>query len=306
MVQPVAILLINWNNEPDTAECLDSCLKLDYANFRIIVVDNGSVDDSGTRLKKRFPDVEVIKTGSNLGFSGGNNVGIRHALSLGAEYIWLLNNDTVVDSAALSTLVGMAENDRTIGMVGSKIHYHDAPSKIWYAGAWLDKRYPYRSSHRGLNEEDRGQYDLAGETGYVSGCSLLATKRMIEKVGLLDDDLFLYYEDIDWNARAVKKGWKAVYCPSSLVFHKVSISIGGMDSPRMKYYLARNLLYFIRHNFPETFLQAVLFDLYENVLVAVKKRNFRAAGYAIRGIFDYACSKRGAFEITPIPRRNGQ
>src|SRR6266568_5938037 len=119
------IIILNWHGWQCTIECVESCKKLSYLNFRILVVDNGSTDGSEAILRERFPDVELLQTGANLGFAGGNNVGIRYALEQGAEYVWLLNNDTTVDADALSALVRMAEGDTKIGMAGSKILYHD-------------------------------------------------------------------------------------------------------------------------------------------------------------------------------------
>jgi GT2 family glycosyltransferase len=296
MALPVAIILINWNNESDTAECLESCQALDYPDCSIIVVDNGSGDGSGRRLRERFPGVEVIETGCNLGFAGGNNVGIRHALENRAGLVWLLNNDTVVDPGALTALIDVAERDRTVGMVGSKISYYEAHDKLWYAGGNLDDRTPYQCSHRGLNEEDRGQYDDTGETGFVTGCSLLVRREVIEQIGLLDEKLFLYFEDTDWGARARRSGWKLMYAPLSIVLHKASASLGGMESPLMRYYLARNILYFIRKNYPRVFFRAFGFDLFQNVIVMVKKGRLSAAGWALRGIVDFLRGRTGQLQ----------
>jgi GT2 family glycosyltransferase len=290
----IAIILLNWNGWQDTIECVESCRTLSYPNYRILLVDNGSTDDSEAILRERFPDIEFIQTGANLGFAGGNNVGIRHALAQGADYVWLLNNDTVVDTGALSALVQMAEGDNQVGMVGSKIVYHGNPHMIWYAGAVLDSERPYRPHHRGLNEDDRGQYDETCPTGYITGCSLLARREMMAAVGLLDEDLFLYFEDVDWSARARAAGWKLMYCPESLVYHKVSLSVGGAASPTLLYYTARNRLYFVKRNFPDKSMGAFLYDVYEHVLVNVKKGRFACAWGAVRGISDYLCGRSGA------------
>jgi GT2 family glycosyltransferase len=296
----VCILILNWNGWNDTIECVESCRKLSYPDFRIIIVDNGSVDGSETILRERFPDIELIQTGANIGFAGGNNVGIRYALEKGADYVWLLNNDTIVDAEALSALVQVAEGDKTVGMIGSKIVYHDDPNIIWYAGAVLDPQRPYRPYHRGLNEYDRGQYDEACETGYITGCSLLARKEMVEAVGFLDDDLFLYFEDVDWSARASAGGWKIVYCPGSMVYHKVSLSVGGAASPALLYYTARNRLYFVRRNFTGRLMDAFCYDIYEHVLVNIKKGRFTCAWAALRGITDFMLNKTGALKRSVV------
>lgn len=292
MTELVSIIILNWNRWKDTIECVESCSKLSYPTFRILIVDNGSTDGSEAILRKRFPDIEFIQTHANLGFAG-NNVGIRYALEQGADYVWLLNNDTVVDVEALSALVQVAESDKTLGMVGSKIFYHDNPRLLWYAGAELDPHRPYRLAHRGVNEEERGHYDEIVETGYVTGCSLLARREMIDSIGLLDEDFFLYFEDTDWNARAKAAGWKLVYNPHSLVYHKVSMSVGGQASPLMYYYSARNLLYFVKRHFPGRFLPALIFVLYEYVLVNLKKRRIATAVAALQGVGDFFMTRMG-------------
>jgi GT2 family glycosyltransferase len=289
----VFVIILNWNGWRDTLECVESCKKLEYSNARIVIVDNGSSDDSEKMLRECFPEIEYIQTGSNLGFAGGNNAGIRRALAEGANYVWLLNNDTVVSSDALTALVAMAESNDKIGMVGSKIVYYGNPRLLWYAGALIDPACPHRPAHRGLREQDHGQYDDAVDTGYVTGCSLLARRKMIEEVGLLDDDLFLYFEDADWSARARHAGWRLMYAPSSVVRHKESISAGGAASPQVVYYTARNRLYFVRRNFPAKFVIALFYDLYEHVLVNVKKGRFSTAIAGFQGIRDFLRGKVG-------------
>lgn len=290
----VHIILLNWNGWRDTVECVDSCRSLAYPNFRIVIVDNGSTDSSEVILRERFPSIEVIQTGANLGFAGGNNVGILHALQNGADYVWLLNNDTVVEPGTLSALVRVANEHSRIGMVGSKIFYNDNPSILWYAGAVLDPCRPHLLHHRGLREVDRGQYDEICETGYVTGCSLLASRGMIEEIGLLEEELFLYFEDSDWNVRAKSAGWKIMYAPESLVYHKISASIGGADSPQMLYYTARNLLYFVKRNYPDKLQGTFFYALFEHVLVNLKKGRFSAARAAFQGISDFLARKTGA------------
>ncbi|MBW4054019.1 MAG: glycosyltransferase family 2 protein [Proteobacteria bacterium] len=289
----VYIILLNWNGWKDTIKCVESCRKLTYPNFRILIVDNGSTDGSETILRERFPEIKFIQAGANLGFAGGNNVGFRYALEHGADLVWLLNNDTTVDADALSAMVQITEGDKTVGMVGSKIVYYDNPQLIWFAGAVLDPQKAYHPYHRGLNEEDRGQYNDVCETGYVTGCSLLARKEMMDAVGLLDDGLFLYFEDADWSARAKTALWKLMYCPDSLVYHKVSLSVGGAASPALLYYTARNRLYFVTRNFPGKLMGAFLYDFFEHVLVNVKKGRFACAREAFRGICDFMKGKTG-------------
>ncbi len=242
----VYIIILNWNRWQDTIECVESCLKLTYTNFRILIVDNGSTDNSESILRERFPSVEFVQTGENLGFAGGNNAGIRRALEQGADYIWLLNNDTVVEPDSLSELMKVAEIGERIGIVGSKVYYYDEPQKIWFAGGIWDK---YRSftSHRGINEVDTGQYDGISTVGFISGCSLLARSLMIKEIGMMKEDYFLYWEDVDWNATAAEQGWKILFAPRSRIRHKVSSSTNDKSRLQSYYFMRSGLLFFQRH-----------------------------------------------------------
>ena len=283
----VYIILLNWNGWKDTVECVKSCMNLSYSEYRIVIVDNCSTDGSESILREIFPDIALLQTGKNLGFAGGNNVGIHYALEHGAHYVWLLNTDTVVEPDALSVLVQTAEAEETVGMVGSKIVYHGEPNRLWYAGAVLDSKRPYQMHHKGLGEKDVGHYNQLQETGFVTGCSLLARLKMVSEIGLMHEGFFLYFEDSDWNVRAKKAGWKLFYCPTSLVYHKVSMSMGGAESPFVRYYYSRNFLYFVKRNFPEKFIVSLLFGFFEYVLVNVKKRKFTCAVKALLGIYHY-------------------
>lgn len=246
MKQPLAyIIIVNWNGWRDTLECIASCRKLAYDNARIIVVDNGSTDDSEKILRQHTPHIEVIQSGGNLGFAGGNNVGIRIALERGAQYLWLLNNDTIVDPAALSALVEPAEYDSRVGIVGSKIFYFNTPRRLWFAGGFL-KFWKIQVVIRG-DEEDKGQYDQIMPADFITGCSLLIRADTVRDIGLLAEEYFLYWEDIDWNVRAKNKGWKILYTPHSILWHKVSASFNHTTDQQAYYYLRSKLLFYERH-----------------------------------------------------------
>ena len=248
----------------------------------------GNPRDQGARLI-------LIQTGANLGYAGGNNVGLRYALARqDSEYVWLLNNDTVVAPDALTELVRTAETDDSIGMVGSKIVYFENPRLLWYAGANLDSNAPWRMHHRGLQKEDTGQYDKVEETGFVTGCSLLARAKMLSEIGLLDESFFLYFEDSDLCVRAGSAGWKLVYCPDSVIQHKVSLSMGGAGSPAMQYYYSRNFLYFVKKHFPDKLMRTLLHDIFEHILVNLKKGKVVCAAMAIQGIWHYFTGRHGS------------
>lgn len=242
----VLVIILNRNGKDDTLECLQSFKEIDYPNYEIVVVDNGSSDGSQRIIKEKFPYVELIENRENLGFSRGNNVAIRYALRKKVDYVLLLNNDTVVHRHLLKELVEVAEISTKIGIVGPKIYYYDNPKTIWFAGGLINlKRGTVR--HIGKNENDIGQFDEVKEVDYVTGCALMIKREVIEKIGLLDEDYSpIYYEDTDWGIKAMKKGYKCVYVPKAKLWHKVSSTMGGeMSAPEM-YLMTRNLILFVR------------------------------------------------------------
>jgi GT2 family glycosyltransferase len=286
----VFIIILNWNGWRDTLECVASCRKLTYDNARIIIIDNGSTDGSEKILRQNLPDIELIQSGTNLGFSGGNNMGIRLALQRGAEYIWLLNNDTIVDPAALSTLVETAEQDSHVGIVGSKIFYFSSPRRLWFAGGFW-KFGKILITIRGDGEEDNGQYDSKTPVDFITGCSLLIRAETVRNIGLLEEKYFLYWEDTDWNATAKKKGWGILYTPHSLLWHKVSSSFNPVTDQQAYYYLRNKLLFYERHAplmMPLTLCLIVLGALRH---LAQGRTNF-ARGY-LSGIKDYFLRRFG-------------
>ncbi len=250
----IAIVLVNWNGKKDTLACLASFQSLvtRHSSLVTIVVDNGSTDNSVEVIRRKFPDVEVIETGKNLGFTGGNNIGIRRALEDGADFVWLLNNDTVVDKNALTVLID-AFRDSRVGIAGSKIYFapghefhkvrYQKPEQgkvIWYAGGLIDWQNMY-ASHRGVDEVDKGQYDKTEETLFVTGCSMMVKREVFEKIGVLDENFFAYLEDLDFCFRAKAKRFQLFYVPSSIVWHK-NASSSGVGSALHEYYMTRNRL----------------------------------------------------------------
>ncbi|MFZ5845083.1 MAG: glycosyltransferase, partial [Patescibacteria group bacterium] len=212
-----------------------------------------STNDSVVVIKKAHPWVTLIETGTNLGFTGGNNVGIKKALNDGADFVWLLNNDTIVDKKALSILAPFQKDPR-VGVAGGKIYFapgfefhHDRyrPRErgrvIWFAGGQVDWANMY-VSHRGVDEVDRGQYDQITETPFITGCSMMVARQVFDRVGLLDDKFYLYLEDFDFCRRASRVGFKLLYVPTSVIWHVNAGSSGGAGNPLHEYYLTRNRL----------------------------------------------------------------
>jgi len=252
--QRLSIIIVNWNGKRDTIGCLESLKLIQKKNIEvsILVVDNGSSDDSVEVIKRMNSEVTVLPTGKNLGFTGGNNVGIDFALSHDADFIWLLNNDTIVDKQVLSFL--SLFDDPSVGACGSKIYFakghefhHDRYSEgdrgrvIWYAGGQVDWENMY-ASHIGVDEVDHGQYDQPEETQFITGCSFVVRSSVIQKVGMLDEQYYLYLEDLDWSLRIQRAGWKTMYAPGSILWHINAGSSGRPGNPLHEYYITRNRL----------------------------------------------------------------
>ena len=220
-------MVLAWNGKPLTLECLDSLAALRYENASVILVDNASADGTADAVRKAHGDrVAVIENEENLGFARGNNVGIRRALDEGADFVLLLNNDTVVDPALLDRLVEVIAGSDEIGIVGPKIYYASPPDRIWFAGGEVLLSRGL-SRHIGIRERDTGRYDSIRDVDYVTGCALLARREVFEKIGYLDPVFAAYYEDTDFCMRARRAGFRVVYAPAGKVWHKISASTGG-------------------------------------------------------------------------------
>ncbi|MDF1516126.1 MAG: glycosyltransferase family 2 protein, partial [Anaerolineae bacterium] len=222
----VIVVALTWNQKQDTLHCLASLQKMTYANFDLLLVDNGSVDGTATAVREQYPDVSVIENAENLGFPGGFNVGLRYAISQEADYIFMINNDTFVDPSLLDYLVQYA-NEPEIGMVSPKIYYAEKPNRIWSVGGI---RHPltYEMTAKGDNSEDLGQWDTVIDRDYLVGCALLMSRKMLEDVGLLDEGYFpIYYEDMDLCLRVRQAGYRLLLVPQAQMWHKVSAAAGG-------------------------------------------------------------------------------
>lgn len=244
----VDVVVLNWNGWQDTVACLASLQRQDYSNFNLLVVDNGSTDGSVFQINKAMPSVELLQTGINLGFGGGCNVGIRHALAHGADYVWLINSDATVDPGALSALVRVAEKNPALASVGSVLYEADSEHQIQLWGGGSVNRWLGRSRH---------QISPAA-LDFISGASILLCRAALEEVGLFDETIFfMYWEDTDLGFRLRRAGWQLAVAEDSRVWHKQSASLGKRSS-LLDEYFTRSGVRFLRRYAPIPFISISL------------------------------------------------
>ncbi len=246
----VWVVVLNYNGWRDTVECVESLLANDYPDFHVLVIDNGSTDDSYRELL-RLNDpgkVSLVRTGRNLGIAGGNNCGIRHALAAGAEFVVTLSNDTVVAPNLLSTLVETASAEREIGAVGAKILYFSDPAYIWFCGAritpWLA-----RAPHLYAGQLDSPALPAILNADLLMGCVMMLKRAVVDNVGLFDERYFFQNEDLEYSYRMKQAGWRIKVCTRTFVKHKIGRTIAA-DSYDRWYYATRNRLLFIHERLP--------------------------------------------------------
>jgi len=283
----VSVIILNWNGKDDTLECLKSLESVAYSNLEVIVVDNGgSTDGSQEAVRRQFPSVILMEVSGNRGFAGGNNVAIAKA---SGDYYFLLNNDTVVDKNVIAELVRVAESDKTVGIAGPKMYFYDRKNVFWFAGGFMQKH--YGTLHRGYNEEDHEQYDKIEDVDLISGCALLIKRGVVEKIGLLDEEFFLYYEDADWCLRAKKAGYRVVYVPGAKIWHKCS-GTTNKDRESASFHTEKNILLLARkNNFGLLFYLLDAMHLAKFLATCLLQRRFKDMKGALRGKLWYIRNK---------------
>jgi GT2 family glycosyltransferase len=238
----VAVVVLSFNAREDTLACVESLERMDWERLTTIVVDNASADGTLEAVQERFPGVVAIRNEENLGFAGGNNIGMRAALDAGADYVLVLNNDTVTDERLVAELVAVASARPDAGTLCPLIRYVDPPDRIWYAGARFDPRAIHNGRHTGYGERDVGQYHTIRETGRATGAAMLVPRRVLEEVGLFDSKLFIQVEDVDISLRMRAAGYRILFVPTAIVWHRVALTSGGERGPATAYYEMRNSL----------------------------------------------------------------
>ncbi len=234
----VSIIILNWNGYKITLECLKSLLKIDYKNFKIIVVDNGSIDDSINEIKANIKDekLDYLILSENLGFTGGNNEGIAFAkIRYNPEYFLLLNNDTIVETSFLSKMIEAFDWDHKCFAVVPKIFYYDQPQIIWFAGGKIS-RIAGTVTHNGVGKKDSDTYK-SGPTEFMNGCCALISKKAINAIGLLDNQFFATSEDVDYSIRILNSGHTIQFVNEAIIYHKISISFRANSGKWLAFYL---------------------------------------------------------------------
>jgi len=303
----IFIIIINWNGKEDTINCLRSLEKIKDP-FETIVIDNGSIDNSTETLRLLFPNITLIETGKNLGFAGGNNVGIQYALDQGGKAIFLLNNDTIVDPDILNAFQLAVHNHPEAAIFGAKNYLFDSPLQLdHFGGMWNKKKANFDLiGHRLMDDGHSWEEEM--EIDYVCGCSFFIKREVIDAIGLLDPRFFLIWEESDFCFRAKKAGFLTMTCPKAKIWHKVSASFIG--KPHSTYFWWRNrLLWIERHSsllekgkilliiLPEIFnlLKLNILKSLQNFFHPTDRRLLRQRCYraALWGIKDYILRRFG-------------
>lgn len=246
MKKCVWIIILNWNGCDDTIECVESCLKIDYEPTQILIVDNHSTDSSSENFRRHFPNLPLIVTAENVGYAGGNNVGIKYAMNQGADYIFVLNNDVVVEPTVLAKLLGGMQAFPRATIAAPKVRYYDDRNVINSLGTSLDW-FRLRPHLGECGQRDQGQYTRVAKKDVLVGCALMIRCDALKEIGLFDEKFFMIHEDADWCLRNLRRGYENIVVPEAVVYHKGS-KTSRPFSELTHYYSVRNFLYMCHKN----------------------------------------------------------
>jgi len=242
----VIVVILNWNNLADTLECAESVLRSEYPRLAVWVVDNGSDEDPSDRLGEYCPTARVIRLANNLGYSGGNNVGLKRAMDHEAQYVLLLNNDATVAPDTITRLVAAMEADSRIGMATPRVFLYDRPAEVYWDGGMID----WTTGLTAHSSKDLPRSGGILSSEWLDGCCLFVRLAALHDVGLLDERYFLYYEDAEWTVRASRRGWMNAVVLDASARHKVSRSTGSLSGPLASFYFPRNRYLLLRTHGP--------------------------------------------------------
>ncbi len=294
----LSIITINYNGLKDTCELIDT-LPLNDMSLEVIVVDNASKEDEPTIIEQRYPKVIVIRSKENLGFAGGNNLGIKAAHG---KYLFFLNNDVILPTSSISLqpLTDRLESSETIGVVCPLIKFAWGDNPIQFAGYTTLSRITIRNKTIGCGEQDNGQYNTAHPTPYAHGAAMMVKREVIEKAGMMPECYFLYYEELDWSMMIRRSGYEIWYEPNFTVFHKESQTTG-QQSPLRTYYLTRNRLLFVKRNNPRfskylSYIYIIGIVGFRDILTHLLKGHSDLAKATIKGLRDFANCQFSTFK----------
>ncbi len=263
----VSIISVNYNQAAVTVELLESIKRLTFKDVEVIIVDNASKEDPSAALLASYPSIKIIKSAENLGFAGGNNLGIDASTG---DYLFFINNDAEIVEGTIESLLALFERVPNLGVVSPKLCYYtpdETIDTIQYVGSTEVSTFTGRNRTLGELEEDRGQYVIARPTAYAHGAAMMIPREAIERVGNMPEEFFLYYEELDWCAQFRRAGYEIYIEPNALVYHKESLSVGKLSTLKT-YYINRNRIYFMRRN--KSRLAFFIFSTYLFLLVLPK------------------------------------
>jgi len=244
----VITVILNTNRREDTLACIDSLASSTYKNHKIMVLDNASTDGSVAAIQAAFPEVQIVELTENLGYAGNNNVGIVEAVAQGADWIFVLNEDTILDPDCLTEMVRIGESNPKIGIVGPMVYHYDEPDVIQSAGGALSVNWD--SQHIAQNEPDHGQFPQPHLVDWISGCAIMVRTAVVDEVGPLDERFFYYWEETEWCLRTGRAGWQVMHVPAAKLWHK-GVQKDYRPGPNVTYYSTRNrFLMMSKHQAP--------------------------------------------------------
>lgn len=283
----LGIIIVNWNNADVILDCLRSIRVAGFISS-VVIVDNASSDSSIEQIKKEYPKIHIIQNNENLGYTGGNNRGIKYLLDSGTKYIFILNPDTEIEKDTIEKLIEVLQKDKKTGIAGPKIFDHEG--KIWSCGGIIDKK-RFSGGLIGLGEKDRGQYNKVRDVDYVPGTAIMVKREVFGEIGLFDENYFAYYEDVELCRRAKQNKFKIIFVPNAVICHKASSSFC-QQAGKKSFYMARNHLLFVERNAPILIKARELIRLPKTIWEHLAKKD----KFALLGIRDYFLWRFGRYD----------
>ena len=286
----LSIISVNYNGLKDTCELIDSIPFND--SMEVIIVDNASKKNEASIIAAKYPQIKVIRSERNLGFAGGNNLGIKAA---NGKYIFLVNNDTIFKDFNIQSLIDRLESSHKIGVVSPKIRFSWGNNPIQFTGYTPLSRVTVRNKSIGFGEEDRGQYDTPHSTPYAHGAAMMIKREFIDKVGLMPECFFLYYEELDWSMMITRAGYEIWYEPTCTIYHKESQTTG-QNSPLRTYYITRNRLLLVKRNWKGitkyiSYCYLIFLVSTRDIIIKAIKGQYVHVKAILKGICDFNSSK---------------